>query len=74
MDGRTGQGLLITTGTFTKAAREEADRGGGAKPIDLVNGENLMSLMREHRLGLVLDDEQDTVLGIDHDYFRRLAR
>lgn len=74
LDGRTGQGLLITTGTFTAAAREEADRRGGAKPIELVDGEELVDLLRDYGLGLVIDDDLGRVLRIDNSFFDRLGR
>lgn len=38
MIGRADKGLLITTGTFTKNARIEAQRDG-APPVDLVDGQ-----------------------------------
>ncbi len=50
-DGRTENGLLITTGTFTSAAREEARRHG-AKTIDLIDGDKLCELLKEHKLGV----------------------
>lgn len=38
--GRADRGMFITTGSFTKAAIEEANRDGAA-PIDLVDGDQL---------------------------------
>ena len=40
MTGRGEKGLVITTGTFTSSARDEATRDG-APPIDLVEGDEL---------------------------------
>jgi restriction system protein len=51
MIGRGEKGLLITTGTFTPAARTEATRDG-APPLDLIDGEELVELLREHKLGI----------------------
>jgi restriction system protein len=51
MSGRGEKGLLITTGTFSKEARAEATRDG-APPVDLVDGDQLCDLLKEHRLGL----------------------
>ncbi|WP_199191146.1 restriction endonuclease [Amycolatopsis sp. CA-126428] len=51
MIGRGEKGLLITTGTFTSAARAEATRDG-APPLDLIDGEELVELLREHKLGI----------------------
>jgi restriction system protein len=51
MSGRGEKGLLITTGTFTKGAREEATRDG-APPVELVSGDDLCDLLREYELGV----------------------
>jgi restriction system protein len=51
MIGRGEKGLLITTGTFTSAARAEATRDG-APPLDLIDGDELVELLREHKLGI----------------------
>jgi restriction system protein len=51
MQGRGDKGLLITTGHFTGSAKEEATRDG-APPIDLIDGELLCDLLKEHRLGV----------------------
>lgn len=51
MAGRGDKGLLITTGTFTAAAKQEATRDG-APPIDLIDGEQLCELLKDHRLGV----------------------
>lgn len=51
MAGRGEKGLLITTGTFTREAREEASRDG-APPVELVSGEDLSDLLKEYELGI----------------------
>lgn len=51
MVGRADKGLIITTGTFTAEARKEATRDG-APAIDLVDGEALCELLRDHRIGV----------------------
>lgn len=51
MAGRGDKGLLITTGTFTVEAKKEATRAG-APPIDLIDGERLCELLKEHQLGV----------------------
>jgi restriction system protein len=51
MAGRGDKGLLITTGTFTSEAKKEATRDG-APPIDLIDGERLCDLLKEHHLGV----------------------
>ncbi len=49
--GRGDKGLLITTGTFTAEAKREAARDG-APAIDLIDGERLCELLKEHNLGV----------------------
>ena len=51
MMGRVGKGIILTTGTFTPEARKEAARDG-APPIELVDGEKLIDLFEQLRLGL----------------------
>lgn len=51
MVGRADKGLIITTGSFTREARKEATRDG-APPIDLIDGELLVSKLKELRLGV----------------------
>jgi restriction endonuclease Mrr len=52
MSRRGEKGLLITTATFSPAAREEATRDG-APPVELISGEDLCDLLKEHELGVV---------------------
>lgn len=51
MQGRGDKGLLITTGSFTPEAKKEATRDG-APPIDLIDGDHLCDLLKDHRLGV----------------------
>lgn len=51
MVGRTDKGLFITTGSFTPEAKREATRDG-APVLDLIDGETLCTLLKEHRLGV----------------------
>ncbi|HLB20985.1 MAG TPA: restriction endonuclease [Solirubrobacteraceae bacterium] len=51
MSGRGDKGLLITTGTFTADAKHEATRDG-APPVDLIDGDRLCDLLKEHGLGV----------------------
>lgn len=47
----TEKAVLITTGTFTKAAREEA-ANQGKDQIDLIDGEELINLIVENGIGV----------------------
>ena len=51
MQGRADYGLILTTGTFTADARREASRDG-VSPIELIDGERLIDLMKDLQLGL----------------------
>jgi restriction system protein len=51
MQGRADKGLVLTTGTFTSEAKKEATRDG-VPPIELVDGEKLVSMFARARLGL----------------------
>ena len=51
MQGRTDKGLLITTGRFTADAVKEATRDG-APTIDLIDGDQLVDLLKDLKLGV----------------------
>jgi restriction system protein len=51
MQGRADKGIIITTGRFTKEAKREAVRDG-VPPIELIDGERLISLFEKYKLGL----------------------
>ena len=51
LQGRADKGIFISTGSFTKSAVDEATRDG-AIAIDLINGEMLCSLLKDHSLGV----------------------
>lgn len=51
MTGRADKGIIITTGSFTSEARKEAVRDG-APPIELVDGEKLITMLETLELGL----------------------
>lgn len=53
MVGRADKGLLITTGSFTKEARREAQREG-APPLDLIDGEALAEKLKELGMGVTI--------------------
>ena len=67
MIGRADKGLFITTGTFTRDARQEATRDG-APPIDLIEGDDLVEKMRELKLGVKIKTEE--AVEIDKDWFK----
>lgn len=51
MQGRADKGLFITTGKFTQAAMQEANRPG-TTPIDTIDGDALIEMLKELQLGV----------------------
>lgn len=68
MQGRAEKGLIITTGGFTPAAKEEATRDG-APPIDLIDGGDLVELLKELRLGVKVTERIVEDVEIDVGFF-----
>ena len=64
MQGRTDKGIFITTSGFTKAAIEEATRDG-APPLDLINGERLVEILKELKLGINTKE----IIVVDETWF-----
>lgn len=69
MVGRADKGLIITTGTFTREAKREAQRDG-ASPIDLMDGNDLAEKLKELRLGV--DIELVEQINIRREWFKTL--
>ena len=51
MIGRAEKGIILTTGTFSRDAKLEAERDG-APPIELVDGEKLVEMFKRVELGV----------------------
>lgn len=64
MAGRADKGIIITTGTFTSEAVKEARRDG-APPIELVDGDKLVTLFEQLQLGV----KPKTVYEVDMSFF-----
>lgn len=71
MSGRGDKGLLITTGSFTADAKQEATRDG-APPVDLIDGERLCDLLREYELGVHSIIRQVEDIEVSSDFFADL--
>jgi len=69
MSGRGDKGLLITTGSFTADAKQEATRDG-APPVDLIDGERLCDLLKEQRMGVNVRLVED--VEVSPDFFADL--
>jgi len=64
------QGILITTGKFSSGAITEAKASGRA-PISLVDGETLLTMLIDHRIGVTA--EQHTVYALDEEWWGAVA-
>lgn len=64
IEGRAERGIFLTSGTFTKSAREEAAREN-ATPIELVDIDRLLELLIEEGLGV----RETKALTIDREFF-----
>ena len=71
MVGRADKGLLITTGTFTRDARKEAQRDG-APPLDLIDGEDLVAKLKELEMGILVKTRKVEEVSVDESYFENL--
>lgn len=67
MVGRADKGLFITTGNFTRDAKQEAERDG-SPPVDLVDGQQLVEKMKELSLGTKITTEE--IVNIDPEWFK----
>ncbi len=67
--GRAEKGVFITTGRFTADAESEAGRDG-VVPIELVDGERLVALFEDAKLGV----KPKQIFEIDHAFFDQFRR
>jgi len=66
MVGRADKGLFITTGTFTRGAKQEARRDG-TPPIDLIDGNEFAAYLKDLKLGISVHLREH--VEIDHEWF-----
>lgn len=66
MLGRAEKGMILTTGTFSKDAQNEANRDG-APPIELIDGQKLVEMFEMVQLGV----KPKTIFEIDMAYFEK---
>lgn len=72
MAGRGDKGLLITTGAFSREAQSEATRDG-APPIDLIDGEHLCDLLKQHQLGVRTEERRVEDVKVVASFFDELG-
>ena len=68
MIGRADKGLFITTGSFTRDARAEGQRDG-APPIDLIDGEELVTKLKELGIGVEVKERKIEEVVIQKAFF-----
>ena len=66
--GRADKGIILTTGAFTADAKAEAVRDG-VPPIELVDGQDLVSLLERLELGLL----PRTTYDVNRSFFGEFA-
>lgn len=69
MVGRADKGLMMTTGSFTREAKKEAQRDG-ATPIDLIDGNDFAERLKELRLGVSVELVEE--VKINKDWFKKI--
>ncbi len=67
--GRADRGIFVTTAGFTSAAVAEATRDG-ATPVDLVDGERLVNLLKQFKLGVRVEMVESVT--IEKDWFKTI--
>jgi restriction system protein len=69
MEGRCDRGLLMTTGTFTQEAMQDAI-DEGTPPIDLIDGRRLINRLKELGLGVKVSLVES--VEVDTDWFTQI--
>ncbi|MFB9108752.1 restriction endonuclease [Flavobacterium gyeonganense] len=69
MDGRAEKGLIMTTGSFSREAKKEAQRDG-AKQIDLIDGNEFAEKLKDLRLGVNVELVED--VKIKSEWFKNI--
>lgn len=68
MLGRADKGLIISTGTFTRDARVEAQRDG-ASPIDLIDGQELAHKLKQFGMGVQIEQKVVETVTVQRSWF-----
>ena len=68
MVGRADKGIILTTGSFTREAKLEALRDG-APPLDLVDGEELVQMLKKFGLGIATRQKVVEEVQVDKGWF-----
>jgi restriction system protein len=68
MAGRGEKGMLITTGSFTRDAQQEATRDG-APAVELIDGDRLCDLLKEYGLGITVTERVVEDVTVEPTFF-----
>lgn len=68
MVGRADKGVIMTTGMFSREARAEALRDG-APPLDLIDGDELVQMLKSYRLGISVVERKVEEVSVDRSWF-----
>ena len=60
-------GIFITSGTYTKSAREAA--ADGMNTIHLVDGDQLAEMLKDKKLGVEVNEEVREIVTVEKDFF-----
>jgi restriction system protein len=71
MVGRADKGLLITSGSFTRGSLKESTRDG-APALDLIDGDQLINILKDLELGIQTEIIEVEQVSIDHNWFQNL--
>ncbi|MCE9501930.1 MAG: restriction endonuclease [Leptospira sp.] len=71
MMGRADKGLFLTTGTFTRDARAEAQRDG-APPLDLIDGDDLVLMLKNMKLGVEVKQRIEEEITVHREWFQKI--
>lgn len=71
MVGRADKGLLITSGSFTRGSIKESTRDG-APALDLIDGDQLINILKDLELGIKTEIIETEQVSIDHNWFQNL--
>ncbi|MCF8228416.1 MAG: restriction endonuclease [Bacteroidales bacterium] len=69
MIGRADKGLIMTTGSFSREAKKEAQRDG-ATPIDLIDGNAFAERLKELKLGVEVEMVEE--VKIIQEWFKKI--
>ncbi len=71
MVGRADKGIFITTGNFTRDAIKESIRDG-APPIDLIDGEQFTTMLKDLRVGIEVKEKIVEDVQINKSFFDKI--